>query len=71
MVRSRQPFDTRTQTLAGVALSNIEHLVGNPALTNQSESVSKKRKRPVTTVFLRQPKPVILEEWEVREARKY
>ncbi len=29
------------------------------------------RKRPVTTVFLRQPKPVILEEWEVREARKY
>ena len=28
------------------------------------------RKRPVETVFLRQSKPVILEEWEVGEARK-
>jgi hypothetical protein len=28
-------------------------------------------KRPVRTVFLRQSKPVILEEWEVREARKF
>jgi hypothetical protein len=30
-----------------------------------------KRKRPVTTVFLRQPKAVILEEWEVRGTRKF
>ena len=29
------------------------------------------RKRPVRTVFPRHSKPVILEEWEVREARKY
>jgi hypothetical protein len=29
------------------------------------------RKRPVTTVFLRQPKAVILEEWEVRGTRKF
>jgi hypothetical protein len=28
-------------------------------------------KRPVRTVFPRHSKPVILEEWEVREARKY
>jgi hypothetical protein len=29
------------------------------------------RERPVSTVFPRQSKLVILEEWEVREARKY
>jgi hypothetical protein len=28
-------------------------------------------KRPVRTAFSRQSKPVILEEWEVREARKF
>jgi hypothetical protein len=28
-------------------------------------------KRPVRTVFPLQSKPVILEEWEVREARKF
>jgi hypothetical protein len=32
---------------------------------------SNKGKRPVRTVFLRQSKLVILEEWEVREARKF
>jgi hypothetical protein len=36
-----------------------------------TRSVCSLSKRPVRTVFPRQSKPVILEEWEVREARKF
>jgi hypothetical protein len=38
---------------------------------SDSKAILLMRKRPVRTVFPRQSKPVILEEWEVRETRKY
>jgi hypothetical protein len=42
-----------------------------PLVAGDKSGVSERRKRPVRTVFPRQSKPVILEEWEVREARKW
>jgi hypothetical protein len=48
-------------------------LAGNRVsyLSFNFETGQQNRKRPVRTAFPRQSKPVILEEWEVREARKF
>jgi len=45
---------------------NEEHSIGSAREQKPSGT-----KRPVRTVFSWQSKPVILEEWEVREPRKF
>ena len=41
------------------------------SMSSRYGSLTLAGKRPVRTVFLRQSKPVILEEWEVREAQRF
>ena len=64
-------IETDQRLHVGVNGLTTDHAEMHPIVLEQRENFLQESKRPATTVFLRQPKAVILEEWEVRGTRKF
>jgi len=72
MTRSGLYWSTRLRTIPiPSSVSSLIEEYTDALSTLVRAEVPKLSKRPVTTAFPRRSKAVILEEWEVREARKY